>query len=75
MNDPESVFAMLIMNLLVSSLVALLGRNRKIGYLWSFVLCFFVSPLIAVIVIRNSKKKDDDFIEVRNEYNEKESNR
>jgi len=50
---------------IVAALVALLGRNRKIGYGWSFVLCFFLSPIIGVIIILFSKKVDTvDFVDV-----------
>ena len=48
-----------------AALVALLGRNRKIGYGWSFVLCLFLSPIIGVIIILFSKKNDAvDFVDV-----------
>jgi hypothetical protein len=50
---------------IVAALVALLGRNRKIGYGWSLVLCFFLSPIIGVIIILFSKKVDSvDFVDV-----------
>lgn len=52
----------------VAALVALLGRNRKIGYGWSFVLCLFLSPIIGLIIILFSKKVDSvDFVEVKKE--------
>ena len=47
-----------------SAFIALLGRNRKIGYGWSLVLCLFLSPLIGLIIILCSKKKDVEFIDV-----------
>lgn len=51
---------------IISALVALLGRNRKIGYGWSFVLCLFLSPIIGVIIILFSKKNDSvDFVDVK----------
>ncbi len=56
--------------ILWSALFALLGRNRKIGYGWSFVLCLFLSPLIGLIIILCSKKKDVEFVEVENRHNE-----
>ena len=46
----------LVLNIILSALVALLGRNRKIGYGWGFVLCLFLSPLIGLIIILCSKK-------------------
>lgn len=57
----------LIPNLIVSLLLALLGRNRKIGYGWSFVLCLVLSPLIGLIIILCSKKKDVEFVNVSNQ--------
>lgn len=48
--------------LIVSALVALLGRNRKIGYGWSFFFCFILSPLIGLIIILCSKRKTTEFI-------------
>jgi hypothetical protein len=54
-----------IFHVTISALVALLGRNRKIGYSWSFVLCLVLSPIIGVIIILFSKKNDAvDFVEI-----------
>lgn len=50
--------------IVVSALIALLGKNRKIGYGWSLVLCLFVSPLIGLIIILCSKKKDVEFLDM-----------
>jgi hypothetical protein len=54
----------IIFLIIFSALVALLGKNRKIGYGWSFALCLFLSPLIGVIFILFSKKKEIEFVEV-----------
>lgn len=54
----------LIASVILSALVALLGRDRKIGYGWSFVLCLFLSPIIGLIIILFSKKKEIEFVEV-----------
>lgn len=48
-----------------SALVALLGRNRKIGYGWSFLLCLFLSPIIGIIIILFSKKNDVEFVDIK----------
>lgn len=51
---------------ILSALGALIGRNRKIGYQWSFALCFFLSPIIALIIILFSKKNNSvDFVEAK----------
>ena len=55
--------AAIIFGLLFCSLIALLGRNREIGYGTSFLLCFLLTPLIGVIIILCSKKKEVEFIE------------
>jgi hypothetical protein len=56
----------LVFLIIGSALVALIGRNRKIGYGWSFVLCLFLSPLIGLIIILFSKKVDSaEFIEIK----------
>ena len=47
---------------IICALIALLGRKRKIGYGWSFVLCLLVSPIIGLIITLCSKKKDVDFV-------------
>jgi len=50
---------------IIAALVALLGKNRKIGYGWSFLLCLFLSPIIGLIIILFSKKVDSvDFVDV-----------
>jgi len=62
---------MLVILVIISALVALLGKNREIGYGWSFVLCLFLSPIIGLIIILFSKKSDTvDFVDIKNE-NEK----
>ena len=55
---------LLIVGITISALVALLGKNREIGYGWSFILCLFLSPVIGLIIILFSKKKDIEFVDV-----------
>jgi ABC-type multidrug transport system permease subunit len=50
---------LLFFHVITSALVALLGRNRKIGYAWSFVFCLVLSVFIGVIIILFSKKNDE----------------
>lgn len=57
----------LILVVILSALIALLGRNRKIGYGWSLAICLLASPIVGLIFILFSKKKSDksvEFIEV-----------
>ncbi|MBN1182367.1 MAG: hypothetical protein JXB49_08785 [Bacteroidales bacterium] len=56
-------FVVFIVAVIISALVALIGKDRKIGYGWSFVLCLFLSPIIGLIIILFSKKKDVEFID------------
>lgn len=66
--EQESL-AVLLMTVLIAAVVALLGRNRKIGYAWSFVACVFLSPIIGLIIILISKKNKEEieFIEIKKE--------
>ncbi len=61
----------IVLWLIISALIALLGRNRKIGYGWSLVLCLFLSPIIGLIIILFSKKIDSvEFVDVNKENQE-----
>jgi hypothetical protein len=58
----------IIGGIIISALVALLGKNRKIGYGWSFVLCLFLTPLVGLIIILFSKKNNAiEFVEINKE--------
>lgn len=51
--------------LIIAALVALLGKDRKIGYGWSLFFCIIFSPLIGLIIILFSKKnKKVEFVDV-----------
>lgn len=50
---------MIIVWIIMCALIALLGKERKIGYGWSFAACAFLSPIIGLIIILCSKKTDD----------------
>jgi hypothetical protein len=51
--------------LVLAALVALLGKDRKIGYGWSLLLCLFLSPVIGLIIILFSKKNDVEFVDIK----------
>ena len=62
---------LLIVRVLIAVLIAQLGKKRKIGFGWSLALCC-ISPLIGLIIILCSKKKDVEFVNVdKDEYNTK----
>ena len=50
-------------------LIGQLGKNRKIGFGWSFALSLFLSPIIGLIITLLSKKNDVEFIDVKEEIN------
>ena len=61
----------IIFVLIIDALVALLVSNRKIGYGWSLFACLFLSPIIGLIIILCSKKIEPDFIEIKEEREDK----
>jgi hypothetical protein len=51
----------LIINAILSHLIGTLGKEKKIGYNTSFLVSFFFSPLIGLLmVIASIEKKVDD---------------
>ena len=57
----------LLVALGLATLVGQIGKNRKIGFGWSFALSFFLSPIIGVIITLCSKKNDVEFVDVKKE--------
>jgi len=47
----------------LSALVGLLGKSRKIGFGWSFVLSLFLTPFIGLLITIFSSKKDVQFVD------------
>ena len=47
----------------LAALVGQLGKNRRIGFGWSFALSLFLSPIIGLIITLASKKKDVEFVD------------
>ena len=48
----------------LAALIGQLGKNRNIGFGWSFALSLFLSPIIGLIITLCSKKKDVEFVDV-----------
>ncbi len=44
-------------------IVGWLGSTRTIGYGWSVVLAVFLTPIIALIIVLFSKKKNQELLE------------
>lgn len=59
----EQLFILLVA-IGLSALVGQLGKNRKIGFGWSFALSLFLSPIIGLIITLFSKKNDVEFVDV-----------
>lgn len=62
----EQVFILLVA-VGLAALVGQLGKNRKIGFGWSFALSLFLSPIIGLIITLCSKKNDVEFVDVKKE--------
>lgn len=60
---------LLIVAVGLSALVGQLGKNRNIGFGWSFALSLFLSPIIGLIITLFSKKKDIEFINIQKDEN------
>lgn len=56
---------LLLVGIGLAALVGQLGKNRKIGFGWSFTLSLFLSPIIGLIITLFSKKKDVEFIDIK----------
>ncbi len=63
----EEFFTLLIIHTLFSSIFALIGAKREIGYGKTFALCFFFSAIIGGIFALDSPKKESNFIEIKKE--------
>jgi hypothetical protein len=55
--------AIIVFDLILSVLIGLLGKGRRIGFWWSFIACLFLSPLIGFIITLCSKRNRVEFIE------------
>jgi len=62
----EQLFFILI-GVGLAALVGQLGKNRKIGFGWSFALSIFLSPIIGLIITLCSKKNDVEFVDIKKE--------
>ncbi len=55
----------IILWMLVSALIALAGKNRKIGYFRTFALSLLLSPIIGLIIALFSEKDTDSLIKLK----------
>lgn len=61
------VFLFIIARVIISFLLGQMGAKRDIGFGWSFAFSFIISPIIALIIILCSKKKDIAFVDITKE--------
>lgn len=59
----------LLVAVVLAALIGQLGKNRKIGFGWSFALSLFLSPIIGLIITLCSKKNDIEFVDMKKEEN------
>ena len=53
----ETIVFLIAARIIITVLVAQFGKDRKIGIWWSLVVCL-ISPLIGLVLILCSEKKD-----------------
>lgn len=44
--------------------IGCIGRKRKIGFGWAFAISFFLNPILGLIIVLCSKKKDVEFLDI-----------
>ena len=49
----------IFIRVILSLLVGLIGRKRKIGFGWTFLICIIITPIIGIIAALCSKKADN----------------
>ena len=62
--DVASKFFILLLMAIISYGIGSIGSKRKIGFGWAFAFSFFLSPIIGLIIVLCSKKKDVEFIDI-----------
>lgn len=62
--DVVSKVFMLLLMVIISCGIGCIGSKRKIGFGWAFAFSFFLSPIIGLIIVLCSKKKDVEFIDI-----------
>jgi hypothetical protein len=48
----------LILWIVLSVLLGIAGRSRNIGFLWAFLLSFFLTPVVGLIGVALSQRKN-----------------
>ena len=63
MEDIGSIIGVVLVIFVLSVLVGLLGKKRKIGFGWSFGISLILGPIIGLIITLISKKKYSEFLD------------
>ncbi len=61
MDETSTLLLSLAIDIPLCLLIALVGKNRTIGYGWSFVLCLLTSPIVGLIITLCCKRKKVEF--------------
>lgn len=64
MEGTERLFFLLIYAIF-AYFIARLGDKRNIGFGWSFFFSIILGPVLGVIIVLCSKKKQPEFVEVK----------
>lgn len=65
----SEIFFFFLIGLALAYGVGCLGRNRKIGFGWAFLLAFF-NLFLGLIVVLCSKKRDIEFVDIEKKEEE-----
>lgn len=63
--DTATIFIIWAFIAFIVGIVGIVGKDRKIGLVNSFLLAFFLTPIIALIIVLNSKTES----QIKNEEN------
>ena len=54
---PLDILPWLVLWIILAILLGIAGRSRNIGFLWAFLLSFFLSPVVGLIGVVLSRRK------------------
>jgi hypothetical protein len=55
---PGDILPWLILWIVLAVLLGIAGRSRNIGFLWAFLLSFFLTPVVGLIGVALSQRKN-----------------
>ena len=63
-NQINNVEMGIVVAIILSALVAWMGARRKIGFGWAFFFSLMLSPVVGLIIVLCSRKREPDFVEM-----------